>query len=213
MPSSRAMEDASDEHLVELSKAGDDDAFAQLLARYVPFIQHKSARFREKGLDRDDLAQEGAIGLLNAVRHYDYTKAASFKTFASVCIERKILTAFRMFVGKKHQPLNESVSLDADGGSLDTQISSGMIMDPEMHLIHQEGYQSMTCLMEEILSSKEHQVFRLYLSGRSYGEIAKEIGLSEKSVDNALQRIRRKMRVAVSGTGKTVTVQKGNGVN
>ena len=126
----------------------------------------------------------------------DRNRGASFKTFASACVERKILSALKSISRQKQMPAKVLVSMDhpAGGYLVENFLPHQMIIDPEERLIDREDYRSVLCMMDKILSDLEHKVFQLYLSGRSYQEISADLGLSEKSVDNALQRIRRKLR-------------------
>ncbi len=193
--------EAADERLVEQARRNDEDAFAQLLSRYLPLIQKKAFRFAGLGVDRDDLYQEGTIGFLNAVRNFQQNGGASFKTYASLCVERKMLSVIKGIGRKKQMPAQSMFSIDqsADGRYVESLLPPHMIIDPEERLIDREDYQSVLGMMDKVLSDLEHRVFQLYLGGRSYLEISATLGLSEKSVDNALQRIRRKLRKAVSG--------------
>ena len=189
-----------DECLVELVQHNNEDAFAQLLSRYLPLIQRKALRYAGYGIDNDDLFQEGTIGLLNAVRNFRQDGGASFKTFATACVERKMLSVRKGVFRQKQLPAKAMVSMDhpASGQLVESFLPRQMIIDPEERFIDRESYRSVLCMMDKVLSDLEHKVFQLYLSGRSYQEIAAGLGLSEKSVDNALQRIRRKLRKAVS---------------
>lgn len=189
-----------DEHLVEQAQHNKEDAFAQLLGRYLPLIRKKALRYAGSGVDYEDLYQEGAIGFLNAVRNFRQDRGASFKTFASACVERKILSVLKSASRQKQMPAKALVSMDQPAGGylVENFLPHQMIIDPEERLIDREDYRSVLCMMDKVLSDLEHRVFQLYLSGRSYQEISAGLGLSEKSVDNALQRIRRKLRKAVS---------------
>lgn len=190
-----------DERLVALSKLQDEEAFAQLFSRYLPLIQKKALRYAGAGLDSDDLYQEGTIGFLNAVRHYQPGGGASFKTYVSLCVDRKMLSVLKGLSRQKNLPARLAVSIDqpVKGRPLESFLPYDTVIDPEERLIDQESYWSVLCMMDKVLSDLEHRVFQLYLSGRSYQEISVGLELSEKTVDNALQRIRRKLRKAVSG--------------
>lgn len=195
-----------DECLVEQAQHNNEDAFAQLLGRYLPLIQKKALRYAGAGIDNDDLYQEGTIGFLHAVRNFRENRGASFKTFASACVERKILSALKSISRQKQMPAKVLVSMDhpAGGYLVENFLPHQMIIDPEERLIDREDYRSVLCMMDKILSDLEHKVFQLYLSGRSYQEISADLGLSEKSVDNALQRIRRKLRKTVSNESEFI---------
>lgn len=194
--------DLSEEQLVGLSARGNDEAFGVLFVLYAPRIRAKVSRCRVR-LDEDDLFQEGAIGLLDAVRHYRPGSGSSFRAFASVCIERRIYTAVRASMRQKNLPRGQQFSLNSGAEEQMLGEAGGQTgADPAEALLSKEKYRSITKIVDQNLSGMEHKVFKLYLSGRSYQEIAIESGLSEKSVDNALQRIRRKLRRAVSSESK-----------
>ncbi|MDD6175981.1 MAG: sigma-70 family RNA polymerase sigma factor [Firmicutes bacterium] len=180
--------------LAELARQGDGDAFAQLFLSLLPLIGGKVSRLapRLHG-DRDDLLQEGAIGLMDAVAHYDPASGTPFQAYASVCIEHRILSALRAQGRQKNLPLNESVPLD------DLEDSSAFpSADPENVFLGRERLRHVLQAVQTHLSPMERQVLEGYLGGRSYREVASRLGLTEKSVDNALQRIRRKLGRAVS---------------
>ena len=190
-----AQENSSDsDKLAELAKQGDSDAFAQLFLSMVPLISSKAARLAPQlHGERDDLIQEGAIGLMDAVAHYDAAAGTPFQAYASVCIENRILSALRAQSRQKNLPLNEAVPLDG----LEIPIAAHSA-DPENVFFGRERLQSVMNAVRTRLSPLERKVLENYLGGRSYREIASRLGLTEKSVDNALQRIRRKLSRAVS---------------
>ncbi|MGI6261781.1 MAG: sigma-70 family RNA polymerase sigma factor [Acutalibacteraceae bacterium] len=190
-----AQNDSSDfDKLAEQARQGDGDAFAQLFLSLLPLIGSKVSRLAPqlRG-ERDDLLQEGAIGLMDAVAHYDSANGTPFQAYASVCIEHRILSALRAQSRQKNLPLNESVPLDDLESS--TAFSSA---DPEDVFFGRERLQHVLHAVQTRLSPLERQVLEGYLGGRSYREVASRLGLTEKSVDNALQRIRRKLDRAVS---------------
>ncbi len=180
--------------LAELARQGDGDAFAQLFLCMMPVIGSKVSRLAPNLFgERDDLIQEGAIGLMDAVTHFDSASGTPFQAYASVCIEHRILSALRAQSRQKNLPLNESVPLD--GLEIPTAVPSA---DPEDVFFGRERLKNVMDAVRTHLSSLEKRVLECYLSGRSYREIASRLGLTEKSVDNALQRIRRKLSRAVS---------------
>lgn len=180
--------------LAQLAKQGGSDAFAELFLVMIPLIGSKVSRLAPQlRTERDDLVQEGAIGLMDAVAHYDAASGTPFQAYASVCIENRILSALRTQSRQKNLPLNESVPLD--GLEISAAVSSS---DPEDVFFGRERLKSLMDAVRTRLSPLERKVLESYLGGRSYREIASRVGLTEKSVDNALQRIRRKMSHAVS---------------
>ncbi|MCR5222525.1 MAG: RNA polymerase sporulation sigma factor SigH [Lachnospiraceae bacterium] len=188
----------TDEELIRILHEGDTGVIDFLMEKYKNLVRKYAKVMFIQGADNDDLIQEGMIGLFKAIRDYDENHEASFQTFARLCISRQILTAIENSRRKKHAPLNSYVSLyanDEDGeetliGSLATLAQSS----PEEIVLDRERVE---LLMEKImgaLSPFEGQVFRLYLVGMDYTEIARTLGKEEKSTDNALQRIKRKIR-------------------
>ncbi len=189
----------SDESLVELSHSGDRAAMDCLLLRYKNLVRARTKTYFLAGADRDDIVQEGMIGLFKAVRDYDGEKNSSFASFAELCIKRQLISAVKAATRQKHMPLNSYVSLSApsaDSGSEQTLIdtmSEYMSHSPEDTVLEKERRDALDVRIEEELSDLEKRVLKLYLRGDSYAEIAKAIGKTPKSVDNALRRIKRKM--------------------
>lgn len=151
------------------------------------------------GADREDIVQEGMIGLFKAIRDYKEDKLSSFKAFAELCITRQIITAIKTATRQKHIPLNSYVSLDkpiydeeSDRTLLDV-ISESKVTDPEEMIISQEEYSDIELKISELLSDLERKVLSLYLDGRSYQEISEQLNRHVKSIDNALQRVKRKL--------------------
>ena len=190
----------SDEELIEDSRAGDGAAADALLRRYMPMVRKEAKPFYLKGADEEDLIQEGMLGLFQALRDYDANEGASFKTFAALCVRRQLLSAVEAASRRKHEPLNTAVSYDvhevpgtgeADAAS-DMDLLSSEGTNPEETYITEESSRR---LMEDIrsrLSPLEQQVFELYLEDMNYRDIAARLGRKPKTVDNAIQRIRRK---------------------
>ncbi len=181
----------SDDELISASREGKNEAVDQLLERYKPLVLKLSrARFIAGG-ERDDLIQEGMIGLYKAVRDYDPDRTASFATFAALCIDRQMLNAIDASRREKNLPLNNSVGLtDEELEQAVRQITES----PEKIVIEQEMTDEKIAWLRENLSPLEKKVLGLYISGLDYREIAVVLGKPPKSVDNALQRIRRKSR-------------------
>lgn len=187
-----ALQDLSDEALVALAKGGHDDAMALLIARMAPMARARAATYPNALLDFEDLAQEGMLGLLSAVYNYDPANGASFRTFANVCIINRIQSGLRAVTRKKDLPLHSYVPLDEQELPLGKHPAS--TGNPEELLIAKEGAEEINVFIRNNLSEFEQNVFELFVSGHSYEEIAQSLRVAAKSVDNALQRIRRKLR-------------------
>ena len=184
-----------DNELLRLAKCGDRAAEEQFALRYTRLVKVCARPFFLVGGDGEDLIQEGMLGLLSAIREYDSSMNASFKTYAEICVKRRIYSAIRTASRKKHEPLNEMVSLDevlSDEGSTVTQ-SDAFRRIPEEQVLAQESADEIIQTYSRCLSKFEAKILELYLSGLSYSEMARKCGKSEKSVDNAVQRIRRKL--------------------
>ena len=180
----------NDEQLVREAKAGDEAAFREVFERYKNMVRKTAGRFFIAGGDREDLIQEGMIGLFRAVRDFDPEREVSFAAFARLCVERQILTAIRSASSRKNAPLNDSVPMPEG-----TDPSIGEVSEsPEEILIRRETARDLESELEQTLSVFEKKVFRARLQGRGYVEIAEELKVSPKSVDNALQRIKKKMK-------------------
>ncbi len=189
----------TDEVMVEDAKDGDTDALEYLIRKYKNYVRAKARSYFLIGADREDIIQEGMIGLYKAIRDYRSDKLASFRVFAELCITRQIITAIKTATRQKHIPLNSYVSLnkpiydeESDRTLLDV-ISGHKITDPEELVISREELIHIEDTIGEILSSLEWNVLTLYLQGRSYQEIAYDLDRHVKSIDNALQRVKRKL--------------------
>jgi len=181
-----------DVELVKLSQSGDTAAGDVLLRRFKGVVNKYARHYFIMGGDRDDLIQEGMIGLYRAIGEYRTGKAGNFAGFAAVCIKNQILDAVKSAARKKHSPLNTYVSMDAD-----TPEIAGITdyhQDPEEILIRKEDLTHLEMLVQTEFSARESEILKHYLAGWSYAQIAEELGVSAKSVDNALYRIRRKVR-------------------
>lgn len=189
----------SDEDIVESVREGESEALEFLINKYRNFVRAKARSYFLIGADREDIIQEGMIGLYKSIRDFKGDKLASFKAFAELCITRQIITAIKTATRQKHIPLNSYVSLDkpiydeeSDRTLLDV-ICGTQVSDPEELIINQEEFVGLEDKMSEILSDLERKVLMLYLDGRSYQEIAVDLDRHVKSIDNALQRVKRKL--------------------
>ena len=192
--------DWTDEELVARAKNGDSDATRRILTRYHYFVRLKANSYFLAGGDGDDLIQEGYIGLYKAIRDYEYGRSTSFRSFAELCVTRQIITAIKTASRQKHLPLNTYVSFshspssaDFDNRTLADVIPSGRTSDPVQQVISSEEVVSLTDCLVRLLSPLESQVLKYYLEGNSYEAIAAHISHDTKTVDNALQRIKRKV--------------------
>lgn len=188
----------TDEVLAGLAQAGDREAEDILIRRYVEMIRGKAHLYFIVGADSEDVIQEGMIGLFKAIHDYSGNREATFKTFAELCINRQILTAVKTASRRKHQPLNDSVSLstpvdETGGGTLEESLGGDMASNPEAVFMENTLSLLLTDENSTLFSSMERRVLKEYLAGRKYPEIAKSPGKSCKTVDNAMQRIRRKI--------------------
>jgi RNA polymerase sporulation-specific sigma factor len=188
-----------DEYVVSLARNGDQEALEYLISKYKKFVRVKSRSYFLIGADREDIIQEGMIGLYKAIRDFRAEKLSSFRAFAELCVTRQIITAIKTATRQKHIPLNSYISLnkpiydeESDRTLLDV-LSSTKISDPEELMINREEFCDIEEKMGEILSTLEWQVLMFYLEGKSYQEIATELERHVKSIDNALQRVKRKL--------------------
>lgn len=191
--------DKKDEEIVLEAKNSNKRAQEYLISKYDSFIKIKAKSYFLIGADKEDIYQEGMIGLYKAIRDYNSEKATTFKSFAEICIMRQILTAIKTATRQKHIPLNTYVSLnkpmfedESDRTLLDV-ISGLRTTDPEELLISKEQMDSIKEKIKKELSGLELEVINLYLDGKSYQEIAKKLEREPKSIDNALQRVKRKL--------------------
>ncbi len=189
----------SDEEIVKLAKNGEEFATEYLINKYKNFVRVKAKSYFLVGADREDIIQEGMIGLYKAIRDFRADKLSSFRAFAELCITRQIITAIKTATRQKHIPLNSYISLnkpiydeDSDRTMLDI-LSGTKITDPEEVFISHELSDDLRERIQENLSELESQVLLSYLEGKSYQEMAKELSRHVKSIDNALQRVKRKI--------------------
>jgi len=190
----------TDEELVEVARDGNELAIETLLTRYRHYARAKARSYFLAGADREDIVQEGMIGLFKAIRDFRPDRNSAFRAFAELCITRQIITAIKTATRQKHIPLNSYVSLNKqaapdedDGRSLGEVLTSTEILDPAELLISAEEIAAIKESMGRLLSELETEVLRLYMDGKSYQEIGDMLGRHVKSIDNALQRIKRKL--------------------
>jgi len=195
------LEVLEDNELVANVRAGNERSLEILLGRYRNFARSKARSYFLAGSDKEDVVQEGMIGLYKAIRDFDLAQETPFRAFAELCISRQILTAIKTANRQKHQPLNASVSLDApvygeDTGqrTLGDNLRASHLADPVELVISSEEIEAIRDSMRGSLTELEGDVLRLYMDGKSYEEIAGTLGNHVKSIDNALQRIKRKLQ-------------------
>jgi RNA polymerase sporulation-specific sigma factor len=194
------LSELSDDQLVARYREGDTGALETLLERYRRFARAKARGYFLIGADSDDIEQEGMIGLYKAIRDFRVERQASFRAFAELCITRQIITAIKTATRQKHQPLNQYVSIsgvrggdDANERAVEDLLDDHCVADPADQVVSNERLEAMRRTMVEMLSGLEVDVLRLYVAGKSYQEIGEELGRHVKSIDNALQRIKRKL--------------------
>ena len=183
----------SDDELWVSASCGSIAAEEVLLERYSRLVRVCARPFFLAGGDSEDLIQEGMLGLLSAVRHYDASRKTKFKTYAEFCIRNRILSAIRNASRSKHLPLNDYVPLESPQFEEGNSAAAYYLQDPEELLIAREGCSEINNELRSCLSQLEQSVLQQYLQGRSYKEIAASLNITEKSVDNAVQRIRKKL--------------------
>jgi RNA polymerase sporulation-specific sigma factor len=197
---SELLKDLDDEALVDRARGGDEQALELLLTRYRHYARAKARSYFLAGADKEDIVQEGMIGLFKAIRDFQGDKNTAFRAFAELCITRQIITAIKTATRQKHMPLNSYVSLNKpasfdgdDDRSLADTLVAPAVSDPIDLVISAEEVADIRSSMGRVLSSLETEVLRLYMDGKSYQQIADMLGRHVKSIDNALQRIKRKL--------------------
>ncbi len=188
---------ATDEELVVLAP-DDDQALHELIERYRGYARNKARSYFLAGGDHDDVVQEAMIGLYKAIRDYDPQARATFRSFAELCITRQILTAIKTATRQKHQPLNSYIPLDVpkldeDGAPVADALAAPSPDDPLRRIVITDEERELRAALRELLSSLEADVLQLYMEGRTYQEIAEHLGRHVKCIDNAVQRIKRKL--------------------
>ncbi len=189
-----------DHYLIALAKQGRRDAMDRIIRRYHGFVRMKASSYFLIGGDSDDLVQEGLVGLYKAVRDYRTDRESSFRNFAELCITRQIITAVKTATRNKHTPLNQYVSFsqtpaaagDSDS-TLDEILPGPSTRDPVNQVISTEELKSLVACLSSVLSELESSVLSLYLDGNSYEEVGERLACDTKTVDNALQRVKRKV--------------------
>jgi RNA polymerase sporulation-specific sigma factor len=190
-----------DGFLIALAKQGNPDAFDRLVRRYYGFVRLKASSYFLAGGDSDDLIQEGLVGLYKAIRDYRTDRESSFRNFAELCITRQIITAVKTATRNKHTPLNQYLSFSSSPSNsvgegeptLDEVIPGPSVNDPVNQVISSEELQALVACLSSVLSELESRVLSLYLDGHSYEDVGKRLGCDTKTVDNALQRVKRKV--------------------
>jgi RNA polymerase sporulation-specific sigma factor len=202
----------TDEVLVERARSGDDRAIETLLQRYRHYARAKARTYFLAGADKEDIVQEGMIGLFKGIRDFRPDKKAAFRAFAELCISRQIITAIKTASRQKHFPLNSYVSLskpvhagDGQERSIGETLEQMGVSDPAELVISAEDMAHIRESMGLLLSDLETEVLQLYMDGKSYQEIADRLGRHVKSIDNALQRIKRKLEQHLAGANSTPT--------
>ncbi len=190
-----------DGYLIALAKQGKPDAYDRLVRRYYGFVRLKASSYFLAGGDADDLIQEGLVGLYKAIRDYRTDRESSFRNFAELCITRQIITAVKTATRNKHTPLNQYVSFSSSPSAsvnegdptLDEMIPGPTVHDPVNQVISSEELRALVACLSTVLSDLESRVLSLYLDGHSYEDVGGRLGCDTKTVDNALQRVKRKV--------------------
>ena len=203
--------DLTDEEVLgRIKDDQDDEAMCYLISKYRNFVRAKARSYFLIGADREDIVQEGMIGLYKAIRDFRNDKQASFRAFAELCVTRQIITAIKTATRQKHIPLNSYVSLnkpiydeESDRTLLDV-LSGVKVTDPEELVISHEEFADIEAKMEDTLSELEWKVLMSYLDGKSYQEISQVLGRHVKSIDNALQRVKCKLDKYMEANGDDV---------
>jgi len=188
----------NDEEVITLIHNGQTSAIEYMLKKYSPLVKKSIRTLYLIGADTEDLSQEGMIGLFKAIQGYQTNNTASFYTFAKLCIDRQIYSAIKASNRKKHSPLNSYISfyskMNEDEIELIDNLEASMNSNPEQIILDRENTMSIEVILDEHLSNMEKQVLALYLDGKSYSDIAAKLGKTTKSIDNAIQRIRDKVK-------------------
>jgi RNA polymerase sporulation-specific sigma factor len=198
---SNAQLQVDDRYLIALAKQGKAAAYDQIVKRYYSFVRLKASSYFLAGGDSDDLIQEGLVGLYKAVRDYRSDRESSFRNFAELCITRQIITAVKTSTRNKHVPLNQYVSFSSTpagagedwDGTLDEVLPGSPVHDPVNQVISSEELRALVACISTTLSELESRVLALYLDGHSYDEVGRRLDCDCKTVDNALQRVKRKV--------------------
>ncbi len=198
----------TDEQIVDLTRKGDKEALNYLIDKYTELVSMKVSKYFIVGAERDDIMQEGLIGLFKAIKCYSEEKQTSFKTFANLCVERQLQTAIKSSNRQKHMPLNSYISLNMsaydenEDTSLIEVLNSKTMEDPLDTLTKKEYYKFVEDRMDENLSDFEKQVLHRFTRGESYAQIAEGLDTQAKAIDNAIQRIRKKTMKSIMNYGE-----------
>jgi len=199
-PQTQGQVQVDDGYLIALAKQGDRTAYDRIVRRYYGFVRLKASSYFLAGGDSDDLIQEGLVGLYKAVRDFRTDRESSFRNFAELCITRQIITAVKTATRNKHSPLNQYVSFSSspaasgeDAPTLDEVIPGPTVHDPVNQVISSEELRALVSCLSTALSELESRVLSLYLDGYSYEEVGERLACDTKTVDNALQRVKRKV--------------------
>jgi RNA polymerase sigma-H factor len=199
-PNAQSQVQVDDGYLIALAKQGDPTSYERLVRRYYGFVRLKASSYFLAGGDGDDLIQEGLVGLYKAIRDYRTDRESSFRNFAELCITRQIITAVKTATRNKHTPLNQYVSFSQTPASamdgeptLDEVIAGPSVHDPVNQVISSEELRSLVACLSTALSDLESRVLALYLDGYSYEDVGGRLRCDTKTVDNALQRVKRKV--------------------
>jgi RNA polymerase sporulation-specific sigma factor len=195
-----------DGFLIALAKQGHPEAYDQIVRRYYGFVRLKASSYFLAGGDADDLIQEGLVGLYKAVRDYRTDRESSFRNFAELCITRQIITAVKTATRNKHTPLNQYISFSStpagssseSDATLDEILPGSTVHDPVNQVISSEELRALVACISTALSDLESRVLALYLDGHSYEEVGRRLDCDSKTVDNALQRVKRKVGAHLS---------------
>lgn len=197
-------EDIPDEEIIKLIKLGDKNALNYLLEKYNDIVNMKANKFFIIGAEKEDMVQEGMIGLYKAIKSFNTEKQNSFKTFANLCIERQLITAIKTSNRQKHIPLNSSFSLNTsaynenDETSIMEILDTKLVEDPLETITKKEYFADVESKIDKNLSDFERQVLNFYIQGDSYINIANKLASPVKAIDNAIQRIRKKAIKCIS---------------
>jgi RNA polymerase sigma-H factor len=196
----QAQVQVEDGYLLALARQGNHDAYDRLVRRYASFVRLKASSYFLVGGDSEDLIQEGLVGLYKAIRDFRPDRESSFRNFAELCITRQIITAVKTATRNKHTPLNGYVSFSSTPAgatdnepTLDEMLPGSIVHDPVNQVISSEELRSLVACLSTVLSELESHVLGLYLDGHSYTGIGEQLGCDCKTVDNALQRVKRKV--------------------
>lgn len=198
----------SDAELVALAQKNDNEAMDTIIERYKNFVRGKGRTYFLIGADKEDIIQEGMIGLFKAIRDFDPDKQAQFRSFAELCVTRQMITAIKSATRQKHIPLNTYISLsrpvyeDESEKTLLDLVSLHYVSDPEQIFINEENLGNTEKEINDILSDLEKSVLELYINGKSYAEIGAVLHKEPKSIDNAIQRVKRKISAKLNTKNK-----------